>query len=200
MSRRLIHAFLLGCLIVLFLWASWNPPTSTPGGTTGTLLNDLDDALFGCMHERPNFLSALPREPLSLAQVNAFITAELLDGSLDRQVLEERKLLHCSDSTPGPVLVDAWGNPIVLHVPSLYRGGLPYRDGSSTAPIVPLETCIWPPESGPVQIWSLGRNGVDDRGKGDDLLPQRVRAVPAPPGTRAGDGGRGARCAPTSTP
>ena len=69
-----------------------------------------------------------------------------------------------------PGFIDAWGNPVIFHVPKVYPEGLPYRTTRGDVNIRPLSESVWPPEKGPVQIWSLGENGLDDRGKGDDIV------------------------------
>lgn len=112
--------------------------------------------------------------------LNTFLTEYLVNTPyIDAAPMREGGVIRDLGQGHGPRLVDAWGRPLVFQVPSCCPQGTLSTTGRGVRLVPPLPADLWPPsEYGPVQVWSLGPNGFDDRGEGDDILPvyrQRVK-------------------------
>jgi hypothetical protein len=116
--------------------------------------------------------------------INSHVVSVIVDEKalIDRGGLEGDSFI----SAQGDVLLDAWGRPLVFQAPSVYPNGVTCLTSDGSRRVRPLPESLWNSERyGPIQIWSLGPNGVDDRGEGDDILPDHVQAG-SRPGTPVG--------------
>ena len=113
----------------------------------------------------------------TLADTNGILTEVLLSGGyLDEKTLAKRGLLGPKDESGRRVLLDAWGRPLVVQFPYQYPAGVVCRTAQGLRKVAPLEISKWDSRTyGSVQVWSLGVNGRDDRGEGDDLVYGRKR-------------------------
>jgi len=119
----------------------------------------------GVVPEQPSRIS-------SIEELNAHITKTLItEKHIVHSVFWENGYLGLTQ-TGRPILVDSWGRPLMFSIPELYPSGLTYTSSGGRSRILPLPSSVWPPQKGPVQVWSLGPDGQDDRGEGDDILPQ----------------------------
>jgi hypothetical protein len=141
---------------------------------TRSLLNDVRRSLYAFGQDRGNddpIVKAVGGIEL-VEEVNIAITRRLIDeGYLIASVLEERGSLRGGEAGKA-MLVDAWGRPLIFVIPRLHSAGLTYVSSGGRVTILPLVPSAGPWEEGQVQVWSMGANGRDDRGKGDDILPQ----------------------------
>jgi len=147
----------------------------SPYAQTQHLLNQILSLLWQVWQEDGESFLATPSyargSPNMLNSHCAYIMVED-KRLLDRQWLEDDGFL----SEGGDLLLDTWGRPLVFQAPSMYPKGLTCLTAHGPRKIAPLSDSLWNRELfGPVQVWSLGPNGVDDRGRGDDFLPNRVR-------------------------
>ena len=142
---------------------------------TKNLVNEVSKALGTWLHDDKNWLSGLPAEAYDPDLLNSYFAQESVRRKyLSREVLQDRGNLDTDGGSNRLRLVDAWGRPLVFHVAGRYPAGLVYMTAEGSKTILPLPTSVWSyEERGQVQIWSLGRNGLDDRGQGDDILPSK---------------------------
>jgi hypothetical protein len=149
---------------------SCGPPVFPQGQTHGRLMGvhaGIELAIrLGHLSEET--LAGHGRRPNSL---NAYLLKVIEENHcLDMDRVREAGLLEPLGPDGAPVFVDYWGRPIVCHVPAVYPEGLTYTTSKGEARILPLPESVWPSGMGPVQVWSLGENGLDERGKGDDIV------------------------------
>jgi len=138
---------------------------------TCTLVTDVARVLYACLHEGNSLVSQAPGQASVPNEINSYITQVLIDKQyLSATVLRHHGYLTKSKSGRD-LLIDSWGRPLVFQIPALYPSGLIYSTAAGQTTILPLSSSAWPSEKGPVQVWSLGRNGADDRGQGDDVIP-----------------------------
>ena len=123
-------------------------------------------------------LSQISEQPDAL---NAYLTAFLVaERNFDESALLDRGYLVKRPGAQEGLLTDGWGRPIIFQVPDVFSEGLVYSIEGSATKIQPLPPEIWSSKKwGPIQVWSLGRNGIDDRGGGDDVFPWGMRVTPA---------------------
>jgi hypothetical protein len=105
--------------------------------------------------------------------LNALMTQFLVTkGHLSAPSLRKRGFLRRLGPQGQELLVDDWGRPLVFQVPAVYPEGLLITRSKGVTMVRPLKTSQWPPDmAGPVQIWSLGPNGINEQGDGDDVVP-----------------------------
>jgi hypothetical protein len=138
---------------------------------TSNLLHEAGKAIQVCLHDDANFPSQIPAQMQGPDALNSYMTQVLISRKyLSAKVLENRGNLIV-DKGRQVHLVDAWGTPLIFQVPDLYQSGLVYTSADGQGTILPLPPSAWPPEKGPIQVWSLGPNGRDDRGQDDDVIP-----------------------------
>ena len=116
-----------------------------------------------------------PSEEIKIPTANGFnaeVTRKVFMEIYGLSPEQINKLAAVGRSDDGQILLlDAWGRPFVFQAPICYPSGLVYTTQQGPMVIRPLPNSIWPAEQVEVQIWSLGENGLDDRGAGDDVLP-----------------------------
>lgn len=141
------------------------------GLDTRVLLNEVSTAMAVCLHEDGTLFAQIPAEAQGPNAINSYLTHVLISRKyLSVSVLRDRGNLIAHDGDQD-WLADAWGRPLIFHVVDLFPTGLTYSTASGETAILPLPSTRWPSERGAVQVWSLGPNGLDDRGEGDDILP-----------------------------
>ena len=180
-----ITAIVLLSALIGVLFLGFDGREYCPCARTRNLLNQVFLAVWQTWQEDGDSFLAVFRSSdgnsnLVNSQIVEVITRER--GLLQPQFLESGRFL----SEDNGLILDVWGRPLVFQVPSMYPEGLTCRtaDGLRRAP--PLPASLWNPEQfGPVQVWSLGPNGVDDQGGGDDIIPDQVLGG-TPPGTPIG--------------
>jgi len=118
-------------------------------------------------------ISSLPVRMDHVDALNALMTQFLVTkGHLSAAALRKQGLVRRLGPQGQELLLDEWGRPLVFQVPAVYPEGLVITTRNGVTKVRPLKTWQWPPDkAGPVQIWSLGPNGINDQGEGDDVLP-----------------------------
>ena len=167
---QIILLLLVIGVVALFLWpvieGLVSPPATTAPIARTTHLIQL------CGVRLVQLGSDLPEKPPESFFRNGEVSAgakalarifDLLGPSLAEDPLEE--LVQDKDGTS--MLVDSYGQPLIFIPKSLYGHKFDYRNTDGKIfEVVPLQARLHLD----YQIWSMGANGIDDRGKGDDVV------------------------------
>jgi len=170
--RSVVKALAVLAIVGLVLIISkWWPERRYREVETRQLVSEVSLTLHALLHKDSRFLSTMPVDVPDGKALNCWLTQELVARKyLSAQVLRARGNIN-ADGAGQSYLVDAWDGALVFQPYSIYPSGLVYPTAQGRRTILPLPTDVWPPEKGEVQVWSLGPNGMDDRGGGDDVLP-----------------------------
>ena len=170
--RRVVKALAVLAIVGLVLIiVKWWPERRYREVETRQLVSEVSLTLHALLHKDSRFLSTLPLDAPDGNALNCWFTQELVARKyLSAQVLRARGNINV-DEAGRTSLFDAWDRPLVFQPYSVYSSGVVYPTAQGRHTILPLPTDVWSPEKGEVQVWSLGPNGMDDRGGGDDVLP-----------------------------
>jgi len=89
-------------------------------------------------------------------------------GYLRVDLLRDRGYLK-EDTDGNQMLIDSWGNPVIFIPGAHYGSTFQYRNARGESFTVRARRHT---SDHGYQLWSLGPNGVDDRGGGDDVVPR----------------------------
>lgn len=169
----LSRAVLVFMLIMLVVWMATldKPEPRSRVLETQCLAKEVVLMLRAGIQTDAAFVSQIPTHGLGPDGLNLHMTQVLIA----KQYLSATDCRDHGNLIPGKagqeVLVDSWERPFVFQIPAVYPKGMVSSTATGEASILPLPSTVWPPAEGPIQVWSLGPNGLDDRGKGDDILP-----------------------------
>ena len=169
----MVHRQLLGTVLLIvglsMLASACERELAYPSARTRYLLSEVAIALDAFVQDHADFAEALPRVEDGI-ELNCYLSGRLLGRYLRVESL--RRQGHLVQRPHGPVLLDAWGRPLIVQCPEVFPRGLLYDTFDGEACIRPLPPSTWGPRRVQrIQVWSVGPNGVDDRGGGDDILP-----------------------------
>lgn len=167
---RCCLVLLVGCATALVMGCEDVRPG--PVCQTGALVSEFAMALDSAVRQGFLVFDQLPANLEDGDALNAYLTHFLVDKEfLDVGVLRDRRRLRRLNGDQDECCVDAWGRPVIIQIPALFPKGLTYSTSQGSHRIAPLPNSIWTSSTPPaVQVWSLGPNGLDDRGKGDDII------------------------------
>jgi len=146
-----------------------------PVSQTKSLLDVLHSGLVGlqaqCQAANEDPFVDLPANASRTNYLNWYLLRQMSDRNLlDMKALAKLRNLAIIDGKR--CLVDSWGRPIIFQVPSVCPSGLTYTTAKGCEVVKPLNGSLWDTgKCGAVQVWSLGPDGEDDAGIGDDILP-----------------------------
>ena len=180
----LIHRPACILLLILLTISAWAAGCSdlleekAPQAQTGVELKAVVTAL-GILRslygkEGGDLVTHLPEHVEDGCHLNALVTHLILQRNLMQpEGCREYGWLKRGGPEGDELLVDAWGRPIIFQVPALYPEGLTYPTAQGRRIVAPLPPAVWDEQwRGAIQVWSLGKNGVDDGGAGDDVVPR----------------------------
>lgn len=170
--RRMTKALAVLAIVgLVFIIVKWWPERRYRAAETRQLVSEVSLALHALVRKENRFLSTMPLDAADGKALNCWLMQALVARQyLSAQVLRAKGNID-ADVAGQSCLVDAWGRTLVFQPYSVYPSGLVYPTAQGRNTVLPLSTDVWPPEKGEVQVWSLGPNGLDDRGGGDDVLP-----------------------------
>jgi len=180
----LIHrpaSILLLILLTISAWAGGcsdlleeKAPQAQTGVELQAILSALGSLRSSYGEKEGDLVTDLPEHMEDGYHLNALITHLVLQRNLmDYDGLRKDGWLKRVGPEGEELLVDVWGRPIIFQVPALYPEGLTYPTAQGRHIVAPLPPAVWDEQwRGAIQVWSLGKNGVDDGGAGDDVVPR----------------------------